>query len=57
MIATRQYILDGGYTNIGAWIDLAKRAEAVGLNRPGFDAASFFVKDEAYVEALPGRAT
>lgn len=27
------------------------------LNRPGFDAASFFVKDEAHVEALPGRAT
>ena len=27
------------------------------VNRPGFDAASFFVKDEAYVEALPGRAT
>ncbi|OZE87962.1 hypothetical protein CH305_00960 [Rhodococcus sp. 15-649-2-2] len=28
-----------------------------GLNRPGFDAASFFVKDEAHVEALPARAT
>ena len=27
------------------------------VNRPGFDAASFFVKDEAHVEALPGRAT
>ena len=31
MIATRQHILDGGYTNIVAWIDLAKRAEAVGF--------------------------
>lgn len=31
MIATRQHVLDGGYTNISAWIDLAKRAEAVGF--------------------------
>ncbi|MGA9870790.1 MAG: mandelate racemase/muconate lactonizing protein [Rhodococcus sp. (in: high G+C Gram-positive bacteria)] len=31
MIATRQQVLEGGYTNIGDWIDLAKRAEAVGF--------------------------
>ncbi|OZE37607.1 hypothetical protein CH259_12235 [Rhodococcus sp. 05-2254-4] len=26
------------------------------VSRAGFDAASFFVKDEAHVQALPGRA-
>ena len=30
MIATRTAVLDGGYTNITDWIDLAHRAEAVG---------------------------
>ena len=30
---------------------------AASLNRPGFDVASFFMKDEVHGEALPGRAT
>lgn len=31
MIATNQSVLDGGYSNITEWVDLAKRAEAVGF--------------------------
>ncbi|RQM32246.1 mandelate racemase/muconate lactonizing protein [Rhodococcus ruber] len=31
MIATQTAVLDGGYTNITDWIELAKRAEAVGF--------------------------
>lgn len=31
MIATQTAVLDGGYTNITDWVDLAKRAETVGF--------------------------
>ncbi|OZC62842.1 hypothetical protein CH267_00365 [Rhodococcus sp. 06-621-2] len=34
-----------------------KLRDVAAVNRLGFDAASFFVKDEAHVEALPARAT
>lgn len=31
MMATQKRVLEGGYSNIEPWIDLAKRAEAVGF--------------------------
>jgi hypothetical protein len=41
------------------WTPVPRRLSALisrGLNRSGFDAASFFEKDADYVEALPDRA-